>query len=287
MLLNPKLKICHINKETKQLIWDYPDCCIPRFADVKVKAELGSVYVYSNVAFFWSFPVEIFKVFQKVFILTYKFTGQIQYAYYNFFKIKIKYIHIKKHVDKNIIDSFYFEDKTYEEPEKYDINKYKRLINIYEGPLNDIGNRKTKNNPLSKTWYSSKNDEFLKTIKNNTINYYMNVINISSEDFMWTTFKNYKSKIQGHGMSKNFIPCNMRSSNDYINKTTLAYLINCFPDPEVVQFFTQKNIKGFNIDEYALSEMLQWIFRSRIRKLEPINIYIPSQRMRELLINWE
>ena len=32
--------------------------------------------------------------------------------------------------------------------------------------------------------------------------------------------------------------------------------------------------------------MLQWIWRSRIRKGENINIYIPSMRMRQLLKNW-
>ena len=37
---------------------------------------------------------------------------------------------------------------------------------------------------------------------------------------------------------------------------------------------------------YALSEMIQWIFRSRIRNNEDINIYIPSSRMRNLLIEF-
>ena len=32
--------------------------------------------------------------------------------------------------------------------------------------------------------------------------------------------------------------------------------------------------------------MIQWIFRSQIRQYKPINIYIPSERMRELLIDW-
>ena len=32
--------------------------------------------------------------------------------------------------------------------------------------------------------------------------------------------------------------------------------------------------------------MLQWIWRSAIRDGKPINAYIPSKRMRELLINW-
>ena len=44
----------------------------------------------------------------------------------------------------------------------------------------------------------------------------------------------------------------------------------------------------YNIEEnkYALSYLIQWLFRSAIRDDKPINIYIPSRRMRELLISW-
>ena len=37
---------------------------------------------------------------------------------------------------------------------------------------------------------------------------------------------------------------------------------------------------------YALSEMIQLIFRSGIRNNEDINIYIPSSRIRKLLIDF-
>lgn len=39
-------------------------------------------------------------------------------------------------------------------------------------------------------------------------------------------------------------------------------------------------------DEYALSEMVQLIFRSAIREGNPITVYIPSKKMRELLEDW-
>lgn len=46
--------------------------------------------------------------------------------------------------------------------------------------------------------------------------------------------------------------------------------------------------KGVNIDEetWALSELIQWLFRSAIREENKINIYIPSKRMRSLLQEW-
>ena len=45
---------------------------------------------------------------------------------------------------------------------------------------------------------------------------------------------------------------------------------------------------GIEVDEdlYALSIMIQWIWRSAIRDGKDIYIYIPSRRMRNLLIKW-
>ena len=50
-------------------------------------------------------------------------------------------------------------------------------------------------------------------------------------------------------------------------------------------FFRSKDVK---VDEntFALSELIQWMFRSQLRDGKKINIYIPSKRMRTLLENW-
>ena len=50
-------------------------------------------------------------------------------------------------------------------------------------------------------------------------------------------------------------------------------------------FYQRHNIK-VNEDMYALSTMIQWIWRSAIRDGKDINIYIPSKRMRTLLVDW-
>jgi hypothetical protein len=39
-------------------------------------------------------------------------------------------------------------------------------------------------------------------------------------------------------------------------------------------------------ESFALGEMVQWIYRSQIRNGKPITVYVPSRRMRELLIDW-
>ena len=50
----------------------------------------------------------------------------------------------------------------------------------------------------------------------------------------------------------------------------------------VKRFFQFHEIK-VNEDLFALSELLQWLIRSAIRNDEPIDVYIPSTRMRTLL----
>jgi len=42
----------------------------------------------------------------------------------------------------------------------------------------------------------------------------------------------------------------------------------------------------FDQDKWALSEMVQFVWRSAIRDEKPITLYVPSKRMRDLFINW-
>ncbi len=53
----------------------------------------------------------------------------------------------------------------------------------------------------------------------------------------------------------------------------------------IKKILSYKNVE-ISQDEYSLSEMIQFIWRSRIRNNQPIKLYIPSSRMRNLLIRW-
>ena len=53
------------------------------------------------------------------------------------------------------------------------------------------------------------------------------------------------------------------------------------PDPVAIAQTIINNQNGYD-DVLAI----QWIFRSRIRKDEPINLYIPSVAVRSLFISW-
>ena len=109
---------------------------------------------------------------------------------------------------------------------------------------------------------------------------------------MWTTYKGFEDKvkpsgyiIRSDGRTPSFVPCNSKATEEYKDRYNLAYLIDRHLNPGIIAFFRQKDIT-IPEDEYSLSELIQWIFRSRIRDNEPINLYIPSERMRNLLLEW-
>ena len=54
----------------------------------------------------------------------------------------------------------------------------------------------------------------------------------------------------------------------------------------LVNIVSKRQEDVFDKDLWALSTMLQFIFRSRLRKGESINLYIPSSRMRGLFKLW-
>ena len=90
---------------------------------------------------------------------------------------------------------------------------------------------------------------------------------------------------ENKGYARGLVPCNARGTNEFKDKKSLAYLINFFMHPDIKQFVKHYPIE-FDDDLCALSTLLQWIWRSQIRVGKPINIYIPSERMRELLLQW-
>ena len=244
-----------------------------KFTSLKNSCENGDVYLFENMMILWTFPVNIFKAFKHIYILTYKFKSQIQAYYYDMNNVEYEY--------KSVVEV----DNQYELTNYKEIggSKYKNLINIYEGKLNDIGNRTY---DLSKSWYVKADKKDIMTeLKNNTYNYFRHIVNGKSSENMWTCFVDYKSQVKGKGYSKGFISSNARATNLYRDKKNLAYLINMYNNPMINKFFKSKGVE-IKEDDYALSCLIQWIFRSQVRDDKEINLYIPSSRMRGLLQEW-
>ncbi|MPN24786.1 hypothetical protein SDC9_172188 [bioreactor metagenome] len=82
-----------------------------------------------------------------------------------------------------------------------------------------------------------------------------------------------------------YVAVNSRATNEYKDRTVIAYIANRFQNPWIAGFFRELEI---TIDEekLALAELVQCIWRSAIREDKEIHLFIPSKRMRELLQDW-
>lgn len=265
--------------------WEQVDYQQGYFEKVRNLANSGNLMMYEDdasepIAIYWTFPVETFKSFEEVFILTYMFNGQIQRAYFDLFGLNYNY--------KSVIS-------TNEEYELYSYIPYqeenrshlKNLINIYySSPRDkiDINKIGKKHSALSVSDLKKKtsNTETKKLMRNCSYNFYRHKCNVPTEEVMWTTFQEFKDKVTPSGLKDHFVSINARATNDYQHKSTCIYLANRYTNPVIKNFFSKHEVE-VDVALFALSELLQWLFRSRIRTDQPINVYIPSIRMRTLL----
>lgn len=269
-----------VDPVTKRLTW-IDITYSGRFDDIRTQVESGNMYFIRDKLLIWVFPIDIFEALSETFVCTYLFDGQLQRYHYDANNVKYEYKSINKINDT-------YELSEYNEVE--DLSHIKKLINIYEGRLNTIGEdvKGKKGHNLTVAWYDRQHKnklDGLDVLKKNLVNYFQNICGTSSDENMWTVFKDHKNKCKGSKYTKGFVSCGCRATNEYSHKKTLAYCINVFNNPMIIGFF-QDNGVTVNQEKYALAELVQWIFRSSLRNGEKINIYIPSERMRTLLKCW-
>ncbi len=80
--------------------------------------------------------------------------------------------------------------------------------------------------------------------------------------------------------------CGTKATNNYSNKKVLIHAFNRYPMLSVSSYLADYGFP-LNDDEYALSEMIQWIWRSNIRKERGnIKLAILSPRMERIFKAW-
>ena len=287
MLLNEG--IISIEEDSKRILWSEDKLNYNgKFKDLKNSILNGDVYYVRNSLIMWSFPCNIFKSFQDVYVLTYMFKGQVQRYYYDMNDIKYEY----KSVEYSHTEGFgSLATRVYKLVDYRDADKtrLKELINILENSKkNKIGEEGKNYHPLSVSWFKKQEEEKLdglKVLKNNIYGFFMNDCKSKSKDNAWTVFLDYKSKCKGKGYSNGYMSFNIRATNEFRHKRCFAYCVNLYQNPMDIAFFTDKGVK-IDEDAWALSEMIQFLFRGCIRDDKPMELYIPSSRMRNLLIGW-
>ncbi len=266
-----------VDSVTKKLKWNEVDFgdYRGRFEDIQALCRNGNLVRFKEKMLIWEFPIDFLKCFDHVFILTYLFHGSAMASYLASDRVVPSMMAVQ---DGQLMDW----DQVDEAAIKA---KLRKLISIYEGPMNKVGDQTGKEHPLSSSWYDRASPETLSGLQVSTGNYFKRVAGTASRFNAWTTFKKVKPQLSGKPYSKGFLPNNLRATNDHIDKTSMAYLCNTFYHPIIRGYFTDRQIEVYE-DLFTLSEMLQWLWRGQIRRGDPIQVFIPSSRMRALLKMW-
>lgn len=264
----------------------YHGKCFSNLYDVLRNGKLadigeGNKMKKEKSAYYWVMAPGFFEAFDDVYILTYLFPAQTLKYYFDMQHIEFQYIgveHPSEDVYRFTDSRGYIPSYVGELSKKIHISDHEKLNNIGDYPTS-----------FSVSWLKRQKDRHLggvETARKNLNNYFRNICgDIPAGDRMWSTYKEAEGSLRGKGFYNSCVAFNEKAKNEYRNKRALAYCVNIFMNPFVKRYFVE-NGADVREDESALSTMVQWIWRSAIRDGEEIWVYIPSKRMRELLIKW-
>lgn len=273
-----------VDESTGLLKWNVPDYTDGRFIKEKKLMDNNRLMMNSAGKLFKVFPISILMAFKEIYVFTYIFEGSIMYCYIKQHGIEYKNLYITGDCLENLTIT---DDPT----NKVVVKKnYRELINILDDDkLNKIGDGYY---DLSVGWYMKRaTDKDKKKLQLNMRNFFEHKIGAKAKECLWTTFSSQRNLLSSSdsGRYKRYSDCfasiNMRASNNWSDRTSVAYLVNRFMNLDICNYFENDDIRP-DQNLFALSEMLQFIWRSAIRKNKPINLYIPSSRMRGLLKDW-
>ncbi len=226
------------------------------------------------------------EAFRSVTILTYMFRDSDMYCWFNMNGIEFDHKELTE------------EGELKKHEGKYTGKQFASLVEVLE-PGCSYGRRPNHLSATCSRGLKSKNrskQEFKKGIQRDLARHFRNRRRgvVKPEDFMFTCLSECKGlwANRGKNLPATFIGENTwvqygeRGVNGYGHIHNLAYLYNVYQNPAIVRTVNSYDGLNYNEDAYALSVLIQWIWRSAVRNGEKIRVYIPSKRMRGLLVNW-
>lgn len=221
-------------------------------------------------------PVRLITAAKRVIILTYMFEGNILDCF-----LRLKNIESKPFTDVVV--------------NQIDMDKIRSLVTIVPAPK--IFTLKGK---LSSTWWKSASTADIRNVTN-AISSVCRSTKADPAKLMYTlprsrfhkdgrqvvvSPKGYRQYKDEDGVVKYcWLPCTIRATNDYAEKNVLIHAYRRHP-LQSVNAYLQDYGQPIDIEVFALSELLQWTWRSAIRNGEPISICILSDKMLKLFQVW-
>lgn len=228
---------------------------------------------------FWQVNRVLFTLAEKIYILTYLFDGMPMKGFLESNGLSYQYLGTRK-----------CEDGKYRFCERGETPAYvehlRDMVHVCEkSSINSIGNEK---HALSASWCkAAEKDGRLARLSSHIQTFFRRHVpqEIGSDQRLWCTYKAAKEDVRGKGFANSFLVFNSKATNTYADRAALAYCVNVFPNPNMQSYLRHIGVE-MDWDKYAVANMVQWIWRSRIRNGQEIWLYIPSRRMRTLFMNW-
>lgn len=222
-------------------------------------------------------PIELVQSSRRVILLTYLFEGSVMEAF-----MKLKKVEVVPFTEVKLL-------KTTKEV----LNRAKELITFIDTPSTKLVSKLS----MSSTWYN-KNATLadLQKISNALFSVYSKYG--TRANFIFTAPKalsdySYikKERITKHILNKRmpkdvtWIYCGTKATNLWAHKTVAVHAYNRFVNTAIKAYLQDYGTPPDD-DKFALSELVQWIYRTQIREDKPIELCIMSLRMKKLLTEW-
>jgi hypothetical protein len=250
-------------------------------------AETGCLYLQEGKMFIWALPQSILTGGRSVTVMTYKSEGSMLLAYLR--KLGLPYA-----ISNDNSSEEDFREKAAKLITIEDIPALSKTNFSHTGQvkgmssssyaakvarsLKNLKERKLVGIDINNILLTSMKDAWIKAANDN---------NRDAKDGDETTKKNSKPGVFAKGSRMkdvNWIANTTRGTNDYMYCSHLIYLYDQNINPFLARWLGDST-QAFK-DAYALTELIQWVWRSRVRRGEPVTLYLPSPRMRRLFEEW-
>lgn len=275
------IELGHISvKDNGQLSWDIQE--LSRYKEIYEMCVEGILYLYNNLLLVRKYSSFAYEVAKDVHVLTYMFEHSPMRVWMKACGIEWEY------VDADL--------KVSTKQKKEQIRKL-ICIEKHESSLDIHKHNETR--MYSSTWYkeaANGNQQAFKDMRTVATKLYKRWGKRlgNAPKVMYTTFLKYADDVAGTGSRRidfrepSLVSKSARASNKHGDRDCLLYWVDVYPHMSLQMYLDSivEKEDRLDVDKFAVSEMVQWVFRSAIRHGEPINIFIASPRMRRLFENW-
>jgi hypothetical protein len=242
------------------------------------QAQSGCLFYVDRAFFVFAFPKELLVGGKSVTIYTFLAEGSVLVAYLN--RLGIEYEHATDEEGLRTFKKHLFKNLTVET--LHNIDNRVRFKYSYSWQRN------TRNTPKFRTVATKLKHLYGRKLKPKGI--LKEHILLTCRKGLWYSGTQPNGVpiagpfSDGTGLLKdvNWVANTTRGTNDYADCSVAIYLHNQFMNQALLRWLHIKDKRAFE-DAYALTELIQWLYRTRIRRNQPVTLYMPAPRMREIL----